>query len=422
MYLSETTDTGERVLRYESAEEIVERYCQPFPLPRTPRQSEEELRLDIKDFRRSRRRRRWRRAGILLLALLILAGLLYGAAALCFPDRVSLPWEDTKTKTCSIPAYEGERTARITMEESGGEILTAAEVYDKVSPAVVTVMAQDGGETSVGTGCILTGDGFVLTNAHVIEGCSDCLVMLYNDYCFSASLVGFAPEEDLAVLKIDGEGGEFPTLSFASSRDLAVGDTVYAIGNPLGLKLRGSFSCGIISGFDREIRVNGETLTLLQTDAAINGGNSGGPLINRYGQVIGINTAKMKSNSNIEGLNLALQSSEVLRKVNDLIEFGEVKPASRVGLTVMPLTEETKDGHGGLIVVAEPEAGSGGALAGIARGDILVSVDGVPLTRSETLLDIRDNCHAGDTLSFEVCRGGEHFTATLVLQEYIPEE
>ena len=414
MYRSETTD-HELVLRYEGARETVECYRQPFPLAKSPRREAEELLAEERAYRRLRRRRRWRR---ILLALVLLAACaaLYVAAALLFPRYVPHPWEDVGETACTIPLYQGPRTAQLTLSETGTEPMSPQEIYSKVNPAVVTVMGEAGPATNVGTGAICTPDGFVVTNAHVIEGCSKCAVLLADEYCYDAALVGIAPNEDLAVLKIEDGQYAFPTVSFASSRDLAIGDTVYAIGNPLGLKLRGSFTGGMISGLDREIRVNGVTLNLMQTDAALNNGNSGGPLLNQYGQVVGVNTAKMKSAGNVEGLNLALPISEALRKINDLIAFGEVKPAPLVGVTVAPLIAPTEDGHTGLLIAEPPTPGGSGALAGLKMGDVLLSADGVELLTNDDLLELRDLHRVGDTLTLEVCRGGQHFTAELTLQ------
>lgn len=415
MYRSETTENNEIVLHYEGAEEVVEQYRQPHPLAKSPRRIAEELFREEMAYRKQRRRRRRRRA-LLLLALLLACAALYCIAALLFPRYVPHPWEDAEETACTIPRYEGPRTVQLSLSETGTETLSPNEIYNKVNPAVVTVMAEDGPSTNVGTGAICTPDGFIVTNAHVIEGCSSCAVLLADEYYYDAALVGIAPNEDLAVLKIEDQNYEFPTVSFASSRELQIGDTVYAIGNPLGLKLRGSFTGGMISGLDREIRVDGVTLNLMQTDAALNNGNSGGPLINQYAQVVGVNTAKMKSAGNVEGLNLALPMSEALRKINDLIAFGEVTPAPLIGITVAPLVSPSEDGHTGLVIVEPPTPKGGGALAGLKLGDVLLSVDGAELLRNDDLLAVRDLHHVGDVLHFEVCRKGQHFTVELKLQ------
>ena len=150
---------------------------------------------------------------------------------------------------------------------------------------------------SVGTGVILTEDGYIITNAHVIAGGTSCYVALADGSIFDAALVGYDAEQDLAVIKAqdtDGRAAQgLPAAEFGDSDALSVGDPVYAIGNPLGVELRGTLTDGIVSAINRDVDVDGVTMTLIQTNAALNNGNSGGPLINRYGQVIGINVMKM---------------------------------------------------------------------------------------------------------------------------------
>ena len=413
----ETADDGpaEVVLCYDPAAEVVETYSRQEPLPDYP------SRPRPAETAKKRRRKTGVRvfAGLMILVLAAaVGGWIYcrehtedGGGS-----EFTVPWESQSTSetVCTIPLYDGDETAEMTFHASSGKPLSATEIYQKVNPAVVTVMGTIPGGSSIGTGVIFTENGFVLTNAHVIEDCSDCTVVLASGDYYDAALVAYDSGEDLAVLKI--EGGGFPAVSFGDSDALAVGETVYAIGNPLGVDLRGSFTSGMVSGLSREIEVNGAVMTLLQTDAALNNGNSGGPLINVYGQVIGINTAKMQSAySNVEGIGFAIPTAAAARKVNQLIVYGEVLPTPVIGITVGPLTDDTEDGHRGLIVYSV-EPGSGGDLAGIREGDIVVSADGEPLTTNSDLLAVRDRHLVGESVELEICRDGEHFTAEVTLQ------
>lgn len=398
----------EIVLRYESVEEVTEVYRQPTPLPDYPTRPHPQP--------HKRRHKGVLVFAVLLVLLLCIAAAVYGTAKKTAPGSgTAAPDTEEPTRT-SLPLYTGEETAVMTLQAAGGTELSAQEIYQSVNPAVVSVIGTSGKTQSGGTGMIFSENGFVLTNAHVIEGCSSAMVVLASGYAFDAELVGYDSAEDLAVLKIDGEGLTFPTVTFGDSDDLAIGETAYAIGNPLGIDLIGTFTSGMISGLSREIEVGGESLRLLQTDAALNSGNSGGPLINRYGQVVGINTAKMQSSfSSVEGIGFAIPTADAERKVNDLIRYGAIQPTPVIGITVAALSEATEDGHLGL-EVWEVTAGGAGDLAGVEPDDILLSADGKELLRNDDLLDVRDQHAVGETMTLELCRNGEHFTVTLTLQ------
>ena len=218
--------------------------------------------------------------------------------------------------------------------------LTSKEIIEKnLNSTVVISMYENvssgfyGGGASEqqaggATGIIMTSDGYIITNAHVISGGKSCWVALDTGVTYEVNLVGFDEEEDLAVLKADPQN-PLPAAEFGNSDLVQVGDTAYAIGNPLGVELRGTMTNGIISAVNRAVEVDGKTMTLLQTSAALNNGNSGGPLINEYGQVIGINTLKMSTTDSteatVEGLGFALPISSVSFVVNDLIANGHYR-------------------------------------------------------------------------------------------------
>ena len=184
-----------------------------------------------------------------------------------------------KTEKTTIPRVKGEAGVSLVCEEAGGEKLTIQDVYAKVNPATVLVVADQGENASVGTGIIMTSDGYIVTNAHVISGGRSCWIALDTGYTYDAELVGYDEDQDLAVLKaVDAE--DLPTAEFGDSDQCRVGDTVYAIGNPLGVELRGTLTEGIISAINRDVQIEGRIMTLIQTTSALNNCNSGGPLIN----------------------------------------------------------------------------------------------------------------------------------------------
>ena len=323
-------------------------------------------------------------------------------------------------KQTSIPRIAGAPSVRMNCVDAQGGELTAQEVFAKVNPAVVTVIAMEDeskGTASVGTGVIMTADGYIVTNAHVISGGKSCRVALSSGVTLEAKLVGYDEEEDLAVLYAETQT-DLPTAEFGNSDLCSVGDTVYAIGNPLGVELRGTFTDGIISAINRQVEVEGKTMTLLQTNAALNNGNSGGPLINVYGQVVGINTMKMGSSSttSVEGLGFAIPISSTAYMINDLIAHGEVRGEVVIGISVQIAPVILDSGETALRVMDVTPGGPGDE-AGIQKGDLIVAADGEALTKSTDLLRVRRRHEAGETLKLLVERDGKRFTADVVLRE-----
>jgi S1-C subfamily serine protease len=228
-------------------------------------------------------------------------------------------------------------------EEKDEEELTIQEIYKRVNPAVVTVIVEQKNNTSIGSGIIFAEDGYILTNAHVIKSGFSCRVCLSNGNYYDALLVGYNQTQDLAVLKVEAE--DLPVVKFGNSNKMTVGDSVYAIGTPLGVEFRGTLTDGIVSAINRDVEIGNKIMTLIQTNVALNEGNSGGPLINVYGQVIGINTIKMNSDySNAtEGLGFAIPITDVAGIVNELIEYGEVKEDQHTRWSPWSLFNEVKD-------------------------------------------------------------------------------
>lgn len=396
--------------------EVVEVYARPLPPGMMPPPLPEE--------RRRSRRGLW----IFLGCCGLVAALT--AAAVLWPgqeerqDKFQYYFEEETDQTpeeISIPGYPYGQGAVLEVETEHGEALTAQEIYRQVNPSVVTVVAQLGEqEASVGTGVIFSEDGYILTNYHVLEGGSACTVYFYNDHAYEAWYVAGDAESDLAVLKVEQTG--LPAAQFGDSEYLTVGDTVYAIGNPLGYELRGTLTDGIVSAINRDVWVDGRTMNLIQTNAALNSGNSGGPLINVYGQVVGINTVKMSSSySNVEGLGFAIPSATIRRLVNDLLTCGEILPEPVLGITVLSLgTRLGEDLWGVEVQSVTPD--SAADLAGVEEGDYVVSAGGIDISSSADLLRARRQYHVGDEMPLTIWRDGTLMEVTLVLNEAASSE
>ena len=321
-----------------------------------------------------------------------------------------------------LPVVSADDGVRLVYADGHGDALTIQEIYRRVNPSTVTVVTELPRGASVGTGVILTEDGYIITNAHVIAGGTSCYVALADGSIFDAALVGYDAEQDLAVIKAqdtDGRAAQgLPAAEFGDSDALSVGDPVYAIGNPLGVELRGTLTDGIVSAINRDVYVDGVTMTLIQTNAALNNGNSGGPLINVYGQVVGINTMKMGSSSttSVEGLGFAIPIASTAYMINDLIAYGEVHGEVMIGISVQPVPVTAENGESALLVM-EVTPGGPGDEAGIQKGDLIVAADGEALTKSTDLLRVRRRHEAGETLKLLVEHDGKRFTADVVLRE-----
>jgi serine protease Do len=327
--------------------------------------------------------------------------------------------EDWDTEEVSIATYPSGKGVVMDLSTTHGEALTIQEIYRLVNPAVVTVMAQLDYGASVGTGVIFQEDGYVLTNYHVVAGGSDCSVTLASGRTYEAKYVGGDSGNDVAVLKVNASG--LPTAEIGDSDALAVGDTVYAIGNPLGVELRGTLTDGIVSAINRDVEVQGRIMTLIQTNAALNEGNSGGPLINIYGQVVGINTIKMMSfSSNVEGLGFALPMRSVQKMVNDILDCGEVRPEPRLGVTVYDMPKTLPDGTQG-VEVQDVSPDSAADKAGVKAGDVIVSAGGQSVPERHVLLSVRRQFHIGDDLPMTVWRDGKYLEVVLHLEEAFEE-
>ena len=369
---------------------------------------------------RRRRRRAILTLGILLLVAVI-AVLVFHFTRSDAPDDSREPYpgyeQTAESQEITIPSCRARKDLRVELAAGHGETLTAEEVYARVNPATVTVVCDvSDTSASVGTGVIITADGYVLTNHHVVAGGRNCTVTLSDNVQYEAKYVVSDEVNDLAVLKIV-DARDLPTAELGDSSLLTVGETVYAIGNPLGVELRGTFTDGLVSALDRDVDVDGRTMTLIQTNVALNSGNSGGPLINQYGQVVGINTIKMMSEfSNIEGLGFAIPTQAIRRVVNQLLTDGEIPPEPLLGITVDMMGTLLPDGSVGARIHSVSE-GSAGDRAGLQADDIIVSAGGEDVRGSSDVLRVRKNYQVGDEMPMTVWRDGEYLEVVLDLQE-----
>ena len=316
-----------------------------------------------------------------------------------------------------------ETMPRFSLEIRGAEEreLSLQELYKNCAESIVAISGYVDGSAGFfwGSGIVLSEDGLILTNSHVVENCDSATVTLFDDRSFEAMLVGADPMSDVAVLKIDAKG--LKPAVFGDSSKLTVGEHVAAIGNPLGESFRMTLTDGIISAIDRGINYNGHSMTLLQTNTAINEGNSGGALFNMYGQVVGVTNMKMMSSySSIEGIGFAIPSATLRSVVDSLVQYGEVRGRPAVGITVGAIpanAAEHYDLPGGLYVSAVSE-GSDAWAKGIRQGDIVVAVNGEPAMSTEDIVNVKNALQVGDSITFTIWRDGETFDVDVVLTEY----
>ena len=316
-----------------------------------------------------------------------------------------------------------------TLVPTDGSAMTPSQLYAACVDSVVAItstVTSTGiyGNTSTGTssgsGFILTADGYIVTNYHVVEGATDLTVTTYDGTEYPAELKGKDATNDVAVLKV--EGTDMPAVTLGSSHDLVIGDMVAAIGNPLG-KLAATQTIGYVSGINREVATGGvTTISMIQTDAAINPGNSGGPLFNMYGQVVGITTAKYSgttgSGASIEGIGFAIPIDDVAAMLDDLIDYGYVT-GGYMGVSVENVDAEAASRYGlpsgAYVVSVEPD--SAAKKAGVQVKDIITELGGYSVNNVTDLTRALRNFKAGDTTTVTVSRSGSQVTLEITLDE-----
>lgn len=314
-----------------------------------------------------------------------------------------------------------------TGHSASGQINDVSEVASKCGPSVVEIITESVSsgnnifgqyiQEGAGSGVIMSEDGYIITNNHVIDGATSILVRTTDGNEYNATLTGADSQTDLAVIKIDAH--DLKPASFGDSDALQVGDAAIAIGNPLG-ELGGSVSCGIISALDRQIEIEGEMMTLLQTDAAINPGNSGGGLFDADGNLIGIVNAKTSS-TGIEGLGFAIPINGAIEIINELIDNGSVTSRPFLGVSLYDYSSSSQGFYSnqsledGCYIVQIVEGGSAD-LAGLEQNDRIVSFDGQDVSTSAQVKAILREHKIGDKVKIVVQRGQDEVKATLTLQ------
>lgn len=317
----------------------------------------------------------------------------------------------------SIPAATGSGEVPVELENIPGNTgaLSLQEIYEKSIPSVTSIICDSGS----GTGVVLTKDGYILTNYHVIEGARRVEVLLSDGRQLPATTVGRDQISDLAVLHISAN--DLTPASFGNSEQVRVGDAVVAIGDPLGVELRGTMTDGIISAINRDVVTDqGRTMTVIQTNAALNPGNSGGPLINVYGQVIGINTMKIGDNmasAGVEGLGFAIPSTTVKDIVDQLMTIGHVTGRPYLGID----TEEYGVVMSYLLppglYISHVVSGTDAAAKGITAGEVLLEFNGVPVTTNYELQSALEKCQPGQKVAVVLYRQGYRVTIEIELGE-----
>ena len=320
----------------------------------------------------------------------------------------------------------------ITAASSSGSSLTTEQVADLVSPSVVVITTeqvvysqwswygQNQVESGAGSGVIISSDGYILTCAHVVDGASTITVTI-GDKDYTATLVGEDTTSDIAVIKIDADG--LTPATVGNSDSLKVGQSVMAVGNPLG-ELGGTVTGGMISALNRSVTIQGSssvnTMSLIQMDASVSPGNSGGGLFNMNGELVGIVNAK-SSSSDAEGLGFAIPINDAIKVAQELLENGYVTGRPYLGITYLAVTDAQTASQLGVnaygVYVVEVVKGGPAEKAGLQAGDRIVSVDGTEIASKDALGTLMQKHAAGDTLSITIARDGQMQTVNVTLGE-----
>ncbi|MBP5166929.1 MAG: trypsin-like peptidase domain-containing protein [Oscillospiraceae bacterium] len=315
-------------------------------------------------------------------------------------DKVLLPPDGDGVAAAEIYAANVEACVGVTTD------ITTTNIFGQITSGAIS-----------GSGFIVSSDGYIVTNYHVIEAAAEngykISVMLYNGSKYDAEIVCGEEKNDVAMLKIDAS--DLPTVTLGDFDSLRVGETVYTIGNPLG-ELTYTMTKGIVSALERSIAIEtDEVINMFQTDAAINKGNSGGPVFNSRGEVIGIVSAKY-SKSGVEGLGFAIPINDAIKILDDLRQYGYVRGRPLLGITVANANiYVSPDIYGAY--VDSVERGSCAEAAGIRRGDVIVAFGGVEIKSKDDLIIVKGRYNAGDTVSLTVLRADNRIDLTVTLDE-----
>lgn len=353
----------------------------------------------------------------LILACAVAGGLAgWGGAAIAKSsgtEKATIQQSDRQPVSVQVKTVDGQ--TKMEPAEVYASVVNSA-VSINCSATSTNIFGQTTQSASSGSGFIITEDGYVVTNYHVISGASSVQVTLYNGDTYDATVIGGDSDYDVAVLKIEASGLQPVTLG--ESADVNVGDTVLAIGNPLG-ELTFSMSQGIVSSCDRAINVDGTPFNMIQVDCSINPGNSGGPLVNLYGEVVGIVSAKYStySTTTVEGLGFAIPISDVRSIITDIMENGAVTDKAYMAITAGTMTEQMAaqyniDVTQGVFVYSVVSGGAGDK-AGLRLGDVITKMGDKTLTSRQDLSAAMKGYRAGDTVTLTVYRNCQYIETEL---------
>ena len=358
---------------------------------------------------------------IVLACAIIGTGCGFGGAALyrsSTRQTVTLQQSDRAPVTVSVKQVDGQ--TKMEPAEVYASTVNSVVSINTTATAGTNIFGQTVETASAGSGFIISPDGYIVTNYHVVKGATSVKVTLYSGDTYDATVIGGDSDYDVAVIKINASG--LPAVTLGNSADVNVGDTVLAIGNPLG-ELTFSMSQGIVSCCDRAINVDGTPFNMIQVDASINPGNSGGPLVNLYGEVVGIVSAKYSSYSNttVEGLGFAIPISDVQAIITDIIENGQVTGKAYLAIKAGTMTEQMAaqydiDITEGVFVYST-ESGGAGEKAGLQLGDVITKLNDTAITSMTDLTMAKKSYKAGDTVTLTVYRSGEYITLDLTFDQ-----
>lgn len=330
--------------------------------------------------------------------------------------------QQSASQSGSAPKVEISETPGSSVGSEDG-LLTIPQIYERLSPSVVMIIADSADVSSLGTGIVMSSDGYIITNAHVIDGATKITIIMYdNKTSYQASIVGQDNNSDIAVLKVEGVT-DFVPAQFGDSDKVVVGETVVSIGNPYATQYAQTVTDGIISGIRKGIYVNGVKMDLLQTNAQLNPGNSGGPLINMYGQVIGINNSKIMSDGDltIEGMGFAIPMTQAKAIVDELIQYGKVAGKPVIGVTVSFVDSEMAQAQNAVVgaKVESIDDKSDAYSKGLRIGDIITTINGKTFDSLDGFISEKDKYEIGDTLKLTYWRNGNTYDVSVVLVESV---
>ena len=298
--------------------------------------------------------------------------------------------------------------------------MAGEDIYKKVNPSVVSVISTTSEGTGSGSGVIMSKDGYIITNNHVVDGAQSVSVQLSDGTSLDAKIIGTDEQTDLAVIKVPPTS-DLTAAEFGDSDELEPGEYAYAIGSPGGVQFANTITGGRISAINRDLTVNDRVMTLIQTDASINNGNSGGALINKYGQVVGITSAKLSGNAfgsaTVEGMGFAIPINTAKDIVDELIQNGYVSGRPSIGITGQNV--ESADGKVSGVQVYSIDSRAKAASEGLQVGDVITAVDGTPTPDMDKVNELKQDKKAGDKLTLSVYRisTGKTLNITITLTD-----